>query len=76
MDARSVSYPLGLAWEKTFPNREFRIGRLRFNLNPGPFNLKEHTLITIMANVTFGNGVAYSTDTIEALRGFYGYGEF
>ncbi|KAK8165389.1 small oligopeptide transporter, OPT family [Phyllosticta citrichinensis] len=69
--AQLVSYPLGVAWEKTLPDREFKIGRLRFNLNPGPFNVKEHTLITIMANVTFGNGVAYSTDTIEALRGFY-----
>lgn len=24
-----------------------------------------------MANVSFGNGVAYSTDTIQALLGFY-----
>ncbi|KAK7613883.1 small oligopeptide transporter, OPT family [Phyllosticta paracitricarpa] len=69
--AQLVSYPLGVAWEKCLPDREFKIGRLRFNLNPGPFNVKEHCLITIMANVTFGNGVAYSTDTIEALRGFY-----
>lgn len=33
--------------------------------------MKEHALITIMANVTFGQGPAYSTDTIEALMGFY-----
>ena len=54
------------------PDRQFNVFGLKFNLNPGPFNVKEHTIIVVMANVTFGNGVAYSTDTIEALRGYYG----
>ncbi|KAF4541792.1 putative small oligopeptide opt family protein [Lasiodiplodia theobromae] len=71
--AQLLSYPIGKLWEKTMPSRQFNLFGLKFSLNPGPFNVKEHTLITIMANVTFGNGVAYSTDTIEALRGFYGY---
>ena len=59
--AQLVAYPIGVGWSMIFPDREFKIGRLRFNLNPGPFNIKEHTVIVIMANVSFGNGVAYST---------------
>lgn len=34
--------------------------------------MKEHTVIVVMANCTFGGGVAYSTDTILAQRAFYG----
>ncbi|KAH8775976.1 OPT oligopeptide transporter protein-domain-containing protein [Hyaloscypha sp. PMI_1271] len=41
-------------------------------LNPGPFNIKEHGVIVVMANATFGNGVGDFTDTIVAQRGFYG----
>ncbi|KAF2088700.1 small oligopeptide transporter, OPT family [Saccharata proteae CBS 121410] len=71
--AQLISYPVGKACEKYLPTRKFRTFGLEWTLNPGPFNVKEHTIITVMANVTFGNGVAYSTDTIESLRGFYGY---
>ena len=70
--AQFVAWPLGLAWQYALPNRQFRIGRLKFNLNPGPFNMKEHVIITVMANCTFGTGPAYSTDTLIAQRGFYG----
>jgi hypothetical protein len=54
------------------PNHTFRTFGLQWNLNPGPFNFKEHGLIVIMANAAFGNGVGYFTDTIVAQRGFYG----
>lgn len=70
--AQLVAYPLGYAWEKILPNRQMRIGRLKFNLNPGPFNIKEHTIIVVMANCTFGGGAAYATDTLLAQRAFYG----
>jgi hypothetical protein len=58
---------------KTLPTREFNTFGLKWSLNRGPFNKKEHTLITIMANVSFGGGAAYSTSTIESMRGFVGY---
>ncbi|KAI7963117.1 hypothetical protein MJO28_001211 [Puccinia striiformis f. sp. tritici] len=48
-----------------------------FTLNPGPFNAKEHLLITIMGNVTYGGQVGvYVTDLIATLRikRFYGLG--
>ncbi len=69
--AQLVAWPVGLAWQYTLPNRQFRIGRLKFNLNPGPFNMKEHTVIVVMANCTFGTGAAYATDTLLAQRAFY-----
>lgn len=61
--AQLVAYPLGVGWDWVMP---------KFLCN-GKFNQKEHTLITIMANVTFGSGAAYSTDTIVAMKGFYLY---
>ena len=70
--AQLVAYPFGWAWHRVMPDRQFGSGRFKFNLNPGPFNMKEHTVIVIMANCTFGGGAAYSTDTILAMRAFYG----
>ncbi len=33
------------------PKRQFRLFGKSFTLNNGPFNMKEHTIIVIMANV-------------------------
>ncbi|EFE30686.1 OPT peptide transporter Mtd1, putative [Trichophyton benhamiae CBS 112371] len=66
-----VSYPIGVAWAKIIPSRTFNTFGLKWNTNPGPFNVKEHVLIVVMANASFGNGVAYFTDTIQALKAFY-----
>ena len=49
-----VTYPLGCLWARTVPN--YRIFGL--SLNPGPFSIKEHVLITIMAAV--GSETAYA----------------
>lgn len=65
-----LSYPCGLLMAKVLPTYRFPFGRFSFTLNPGPFNQKEHMLITIMANVAFGgfNGTAYVTYILQALR--------
>lgn len=68
--AQLCAYPVGVAMAKTLPTRKFNTFGLKWTLNPGPFNKKEHTLITVMANVSFGGGAAYSTLTIESMRGF------
>jgi OPT family small oligopeptide transporter len=34
-------YPIGLAFAKVLPNKEFKIFGMTANLNPGPFNVKE-----------------------------------
>lgn len=67
-----AAWPIGIAWQTVFPNRQFRVGKFKFNLNPGPFNMKEHTVIVVMANASFGAGQAYATDTLLAQRAFYG----
>jgi hypothetical protein len=52
---RIVSYPCGrfLAW--ALPIRSYRLPKFlgggSWSFNPGPFNIKEHALISIMANV-------------------------
>lgn len=57
--AQLISFPIGRAWARWVPN----VKVFGIPLNPGPFNVKEHVLITIMASV--GAGSAY------AVRCFY-----
>ncbi|CAA6662912.1 unnamed protein product [Spirodela intermedia] len=47
-----------------------------FNLNPGPFNMKEHVIITIFANcgVSYGGGDAYSIGAITVMKAYYKQG--
>ncbi|EXF83712.1 uncharacterized protein N0V96_010772 [Colletotrichum fioriniae] len=51
--AQLLAYPLGKLWEKSLPDVGFTVAGHRYSLNPGPFNRKEHMLITIMANVAY-----------------------
>lgn len=62
-----LAYPMGCFWAKTMPTRVFTTFGKQWTLNPGPFNVKEHAVITIMANVSIG--YAYSTDALLALQG-------
>ncbi|PNY26935.1 Uncharacterized protein TCAP_03124 [Tolypocladium capitatum] len=64
-----IAWPLGHAWARVMPDRQFDTFGLRWSLNPGPFNIKEHTIISVMASVSFS--VAYSTDIILAQLVFY-----
>jgi hypothetical protein len=50
--AQLLTYPMGKAMAKVLPNRTFKIFRWNFTLNPGPFTIKEHCIITAMANAT------------------------
>jgi hypothetical protein len=52
--AQLVAYPIGNLWATYMPKRTFTTFGREWTLNPGPFTIKEHTLITIMANVSFG----------------------
>ncbi|GLT48277.1 hypothetical protein SLA2020_219110 [Shorea laevis] len=62
--------PLGHLMAKTLPVRPFFKGtRWEFTLNPGPFNIKEHVLITIFANA--GAGTVYATHVLSAVKLFY-----
>ena len=46
-----LAYPVGKFCERTLPDKGFTLFGVRHSLNPGPFNKKEHMLITIMSNV-------------------------
>ncbi|KKF95311.1 Sexual differentiation process protein isp4 [Ceratocystis fimbriata CBS 114723] len=67
--AQVIAWPLGHGWALLVPNCAFNIFGRELSLNPGPFNIKEHTIIVIMASVSFS--VAYATDIILAQRIFY-----
>jgi hypothetical protein len=45
-----LSYPLGILMHKTLPDVTVPLGPLSFSLNPGPFNVKEVTLIAIFGS--------------------------
>jgi OPT family small oligopeptide transporter len=47
--AQLLAFPLGKAWEKLMPNARINVFGTTLELNPGPFNKKEHMLIAIMA---------------------------
>ncbi|KAG0356025.1 hypothetical protein BGZ54_000861 [Gamsiella multidivaricata] len=60
---------IGQFMARVLPTRRFSIFGFSFSLNPSPFNVKEHVLITIMANC--GAGTAYAVDIIVIQRVFY-----
>ena len=59
-------YPVGCLWARIVPSRKFTTFGVTWSFNPGPFTIKEHTVIVLMANVTYG--YAYSTDALLALQ--------
>lgn len=65
--------PIGKFMARILPNKEFQVLGWRFSLNPGPFNIKEHVIITIFANcgVSFGGGDAYSIGAITIMKAYY-----
>ena len=67
-----VTLPIGRFMAKTLPTAKFRVpgfGGREFSLNPGPFNVKEHVLISIFANV--GSSTAYAVGIIDIIMAFY-----
>ncbi|WPH02280.1 Hypothetical protein R9X50_00513600 [Acrodontium crateriforme] len=71
-----ISYPMGLLMARFLPNRVFSLFGFKFNLNPGPFNVKEHIIIVAMANAAYGGGTGYFVDTVVTLRSFYKISSF
>lgn len=67
--AQIIAWPLGHGWAKVMPTHQFKTFGLKWSLNPGPFNIKEHSIIVVMASVSFG--AAYATDILLAQISFY-----
>ncbi|MCO5603614.1 hypothetical protein L7F22_057765 [Adiantum nelumboides] len=70
-----AALPIGHFLAFVLPTREFPVPltNRKFSLNPGPFNVKEHVLITIFANAgsDFGNGSAYAVGVVTIVKAFY-----
>ncbi|XP_038681714.1 oligopeptide transporter 4-like isoform X2 [Tripterygium wilfordii] len=72
-----ATLPIGRFMAAVLPKTQFRIpgfGRRMFSVNPGPFNVKEHVLISIFANAgsAFGYGSAYAVGIVTIIVAFYG----
>jgi len=63
--AQLLVFPLGRLWARLLPNTTI----FGYEINPGPFSIKEHVIVTIMASV--GAEAAYATDIIAVQRVFY-----
>ncbi|KAK9988895.1 hypothetical protein SO802_029134 [Lithocarpus litseifolius] len=71
-----ASLPIGRFMASVLPKTKFQIpgfGSRSFSLNPGPFNMKEHVLISIFANAgsAFGSGAAYAVGIVNIIKAFY-----
>ncbi|XP_020591466.1 oligopeptide transporter 1-like [Phalaenopsis equestris] len=71
ISAQIVVLPLGKLLASILPSKVITIPatNLRFSLNPGPFNLKEHVLITIFANC--GANSVYAVNIVTIVKAFY-----
>lgn len=70
ISAQIAVVPLGQLMAAKITDRIFFKGkRWEFTLNPGPFNVKEHVLITIFANS--GAGTVYAIHVVTAVKIFY-----
>ncbi|KAK4790001.1 hypothetical protein SAY86_017305 [Trapa natans] len=69
-----ATLPIGRFMAAVLPTTKFRLGGREVSLNPGPFNMKEHVLISIFANAgsAFGSGSAYAVGIINIIKAFYG----
>ncbi|KAJ7768751.1 OPT oligopeptide transporter protein-domain-containing protein [Mycena olivaceomarginata] len=63
--AQLIAFPIGSTWARWMPD----ISLFGIKLNPGPFTIKEHVLIIVMAAV--GSGSAYATDVVAVQKTFY-----
>ncbi|KAF9685974.1 hypothetical protein SADUNF_Sadunf03G0110400 [Salix dunnii] len=70
ISAQIAVVPLGRLMAAKITDRVFLKGtRWEFSLNPGPFNVKEHVLITIFANS--GAGSVYAIHIVTVVKAFY-----
>ncbi|OAY76272.1 Oligopeptide transporter 5 [Ananas comosus] len=66
-----VSLPIGRFMAATLPTKPVKVPLTNwsFSFNPGPFNLKEHVLITIFAGA--GASSVYALNIVAIVKAFY-----
>ncbi|EEB06617.1 glutathione transporter Pgt1 [Schizosaccharomyces japonicus yFS275] len=66
--AQLILYPVGKLLDM-LPNWRIGYGKYAFQLNPAPFNVKEHATVTIAVSLT--SAIAYGTNILSAQTSFY-----
>lgn len=69
VSAQIVVLPLGRLMAASLPTKSIKIWKWSLSLNPGPFNMKEHVLITIFANA--GASGVYAVNIVTIIKAFY-----
>ncbi|KAI5427018.1 oligopeptide transporter [Lathyrus oleraceus] len=71
VSAQIITLPLGKLMAATLPTQPIQVPLTTwsFSLNPGPFSLKEHVLITIFASS--GSSGVYAISIITIVKAFY-----
>lgn len=71
VSAQIAVLPVGRFMAATLPTRKYRFPgtNWHFSLNPGPFNMKEHVLITIFSSA--GSSGVYAVNIVTIVKGFY-----
>nr|GAT56178.1 predicted protein [Mycena chlorophos] len=64
-----IAYPIGKFLAFTLPITTYRFRSIELSLNPGPWNIKEHVLVFIMANVAVG--APYALNAIVVAEFYY-----
>ncbi|KAL7143053.1 hypothetical protein ABFS83_08G165500 [Erythranthe nasuta] len=69
--AQIITLAMGNFMARVLPEKKFRVPvtKWKFSFNPGPFNLKEHVLITIFANC--GASGVYALSIVTIVKAFY-----
>ncbi|KAJ2786084.1 hypothetical protein H4R18_000116 [Coemansia javaensis] len=64
-----LCYPLGVAMAWALPRRTWRTFGYAWSMNPGPFTIKEHVLVSLMSNTSAF--MALTVDIFAVLRLYY-----
>ncbi|KAJ2052290.1 hypothetical protein H4S04_001434 [Coemansia sp. S16] len=64
-----LSFPLGYLMALVLPKTRFRTFGWEWTLNPGPFNIKEHVIISIFAGTSVST--AYGIDVVTIKKMWY-----
>ena len=64
-----IALPLGKLLEWILPKYRISVFGHSFSLNPGPFNIKEHTVIAVMTNLVEGAAIANVATAMHIVYG-------
>ncbi|KAK0448152.1 OPT-domain-containing protein [Armillaria borealis] len=69
--AQLLAFPVGKLFEQVLPTTKYNTFGYEWSFNPGPFNMKEHMVATIMANVGFNTPYTASVIWVQFAERFF-----